>query len=75
MATSENPEKLYQPNVKSMIGAAVVGAVLGTGAIAGVASAGGLTGSFWVLLGLLFGGGLGLSLSVILPQLRYNTGL
>jgi formate/nitrite transporter FocA (FNT family) len=75
MATSQNPEKLYQPQSKTMIGAAVVGAVLGMGAIAGLAAAADLTGQFWLFLGLILGAGWGVSLSVILPQLRYNSSL
>lgn len=58
-----------------MFGAAAVGAVLGMGAIAGLAAAADLTGQFWILLGLLLGAGWGVSLSVILPQLRYNSSL
>lgn len=75
MATSQNPEKLYQPNPKTMFGAALVGAVLGMGAIAGLAAAADLSGQFWIFLGLILGAGWGVSLSVILPQLRYNTSL
>lgn len=75
MATSQNPEKLYQPSPKTMFGAAAAGAVLGMGAIAGLAAAADLTGQFWILLGLILGAGWGVSLSVILPQLRYNSSL
>lgn len=75
MAISQNPEKLFQPNPKTMLGTAAVGAVLGMGAIAGLAAAADLSGQFWIFLGTILGAGWGLSLSVILPQLRYNSSL
>jgi hypothetical protein len=68
-------EDSVKPSMAAIAGGVIVGALLGMGALGGLASLAHLDGALFIFVGALFGGGVGLSLTAILAQARVNSSI